>query len=77
MNRFRNKCAIITGAGGSMGMKIAKDLMKEGAKIFYIDSNISNLNKLKHSVHNKNNCIIEVADVTKLTQVKNVVGFAP
>ncbi|MEK6647139.1 MAG: SDR family NAD(P)-dependent oxidoreductase [Candidatus Firestonebacteria bacterium] len=76
MNRFRNKCAIITGAGGSMGMKIAKDLMKEGAKIFCTDSNISNLNKLKHSVHNKNNCIIEVADVTKLTQVKNVVGFA-
>ena len=35
---FTNKTAIVTGAGGGMGLNIARDLLAGGARVTMIDS---------------------------------------
>lgn len=66
---LKNKVAVITGGAGGIGKAIADAFIREGAKVVVADINYSELKSLK------NNKIIKVkTDISKISDVKNLVG---
>lgn len=67
---LKDKIVMITGAAGSIGEGIAKEFVKEGAKIFITDIDKDKLAKIKNEIGD--NCGYKEANITKFDEVKAV-----
>ncbi|MGL6194339.1 MAG: SDR family NAD(P)-dependent oxidoreductase [Thermoguttaceae bacterium] len=68
---FTNKIALITGAAGSIGEGIARQMVEEGAKVLITDLNQSKLDEIASALGP--NCKAVAGDVTKIDDVKKIV----
>ncbi|PWV55616.1 SDR family NAD(P)-dependent oxidoreductase [Chitinophaga sp. S165] len=75
---FRNKVAIVTGAGQGIGFEICKDLAKEGAKVILNDVSaeltgtaVSEINK-----QYTDSCVGMSGDAGEISFIKEMVAFA-
>jgi NAD(P)-dependent dehydrogenase (short-subunit alcohol dehydrogenase family) len=75
---FRNKVAIVTGAGQGIGFQICKELAKEGSKVILNDlsceltsSAVAEINKL-----NNDSCIEMPGDAGDILFIRKMVAFA-
>ena len=72
--KLKNKCAIITGANQGLGFEIAKQFLKEGAKVALCARDIKKLNEAQ-----LNNDVVaaqEILQGTFRTDVRSVVAEA-
>ena len=67
---LKDKIVMITGAAGSIGEGIAKEFVKEGAKIFITDLDKEKLAKIKNEIGD--NCEYKEANITKYDEVKTI-----
>lgn len=70
MKKLENKCAIITGGAGSIGITTAKLFLEQGAKVLLVDLDEKSLKEAIEELGNKNVSYC-VADVTKSSDVKH------
>lgn len=72
---LRNKVAIVTGAGGTVGKDITKSLISEGCKVVINGRDVRKLNSLAREIgnKNKNNLLILPGDITKEGDVLNMI----
>ena len=74
---FTNRCAVVTGAAGSIGKGVAGALVEQGAKVFITDINEEALQAaVKEIDPDGKHCKGLAADVTNHEQVKAVVSAA-
>lgn len=69
MKRLENKCAVITGGAGSIGMTTAQLFLEQGAKVLLVDRDEQALTKAVQTLGG-NRVNYSVADVTKAADVK-------
>src|SRR5699024_6241179 len=75
--RLRNKVVMLTGAASGIGFEIAKLFAKEGATLIVNDINKYKLKKLEdYFLENNYNYLAVVADISKPSEVKNIVNKA-
>ena len=74
MSFFENKTAVITGAGGSIGAAIAKQLIGNGCNVALVDYDISAMERAAQELKlpEKQYCMIQ-ADVSKEEDVRKYV----
>ena len=70
---LRNKVAIVTGAGGTVGKDITKSLISEGCKVVINGRDVRKLNSLAREIGNKNNLLILPGDITKKGDALNMI----
>ena len=70
MKRFKNKLAIVTGAGSGIGRSTAIRMDSEGADLIIVDVNKHELSKTKSMLRNKTSKI-KVLDISSQKDVKN------
>lgn len=69
--RLKNKVAIVTGAGGGMGLQTVKHFIEEGAKVVAADLNLETLNG--EPFRNSKHCLTVKTDITDQQQVEELV----
>ncbi|MDA9052397.1 SDR family oxidoreductase, partial [Gammaproteobacteria bacterium] len=69
MNRFKNKIALVTGAGSGIGRSTAVRLDQEGATLIIADINEDQLNETKNMLTNKASSAM-VLDISDLEQTQ-------
>jgi FlaA1/EpsC-like NDP-sugar epimerase len=78
-NQIENKCILITGAAGSIGSEISRQVIQYGAKkVILLDqaeSPIYELNQELLSVHQLVNWEIVIGDITREDRMQNVFEF--
>lgn len=67
---LKDKNVMVTGAAGSIGESIAKEFVKEGAKVFITDIDKTKLEAIKNDIGEK--CAYKEANITKWEDVKAV-----
>lgn len=73
--KLKDKVAIITGSGRSIGAEIAKLFSHEGAKIVIVDINDEDGMSVKETIEkNRGDTIFVHSDVTKASKVKNLIS---
>jgi NADP-dependent 3-hydroxy acid dehydrogenase YdfG len=71
---LRNKVAIVTGAGGTVGKDITKSLISEGCKVVINGRDVRKLNSLAREIRgDKNNLLILPGDITKEGDALNMI----
>jgi 3-oxoacyl-[acyl-carrier protein] reductase len=70
---LKNKVAIITGAGGTVGRDITKSLISEGCKVVINGRDAKKLNSLSKEIGNKKDILILPGDITKEGDVLNMI----
>jgi NAD(P)-dependent dehydrogenase (short-subunit alcohol dehydrogenase family) len=72
--RFEKKVIIVTGAGGGIGIAIAKLFFSEGAKVVLADINIDKLKEAKQQIDGGSENLLPIAcDVSREDEVKSLV----
>ena len=69
MDRFKNKIALVTGAGSGIGRSTAVRLDQEGATLIIADINEDQLNETKNMLTNKASSVM-VLDISDLKQTQ-------
>src|SRR3712207_2888602 len=69
---LKDKVAIITGAGGSVGRDITKTLISEGCQVVINGRDAKKLNTLAREIDDKNNILVLPGDITKEGDVLNM-----
>lgn len=73
---FENKVAVVTGAGGTLCSEIARELAKEGAKVFLVGRTEDKLVKVADEIiANGGWAKTYPADVTNVEQIKKLAEF--
>ena len=73
---FENKVAVVTGAGGTLCSEIARELAKEGAKVFLVGRTEEKLIKVADEIiANGGWAKTFAADVTNVEQIANLAKF--
>jgi NAD(P)-dependent dehydrogenase (short-subunit alcohol dehydrogenase family) len=67
MSFFQDKIIVITGGGSGIGRATAEVLLKEGAKVYIADLNVSAVESLA-----SDNCVVVKTDVSSLASIKNL-----
>ena len=67
---FKNKVAVVTGAGGTLCSAIAIDLAEKGAKVVLVGRTKEKLEKTAEKITIKENVLIYPCDVTKEKEVE-------
>ena len=75
MSLMKDKCCIITGGAGSLGLASAKLLLDEGAKLMLVDRSSEILEHAKNQL-NSDDVLTVTADVTDAGQTKAYVDKA-
>ena len=70
-----NKCCIITGGAGSLGLASAKLLLSEGARVLLVDRSREDLDKAAEGLE-EDKVLTAAADVTDTDQTKAYIGKA-
>lgn len=70
-----NKCCIITGGAGSLGLASAKLLLSEGARVLLVDRSQEDLDKAAEGL-DEDKVLTAAADVTDADQTKAYIGKA-
>lgn len=70
--KLKNKVAIVTGAGGSVGRDITKALISEGCQVVINGRNSKKLNALAKEINDKDNVLVLPGDITKDGDVWNM-----
>lgn len=71
---FKDKVTIVTGASSGIGLAIALEMVRLGAKVVLAARNIDKLNELSAIIQNMGgSCLIVKTDVTKENQCKELV----
>ncbi len=71
---FKDKVVIVTGAGTGIGKEIATEFAKLGAKIAIAGRRMSKLGEVKKIIEkNSGTCLTIQADVSKVSDTKNIV----
>lgn len=70
-----NKCCIITGGAGSLGLASAKLLLSEGARVLLVDRSREDLDKAAEGLE-EDKVLTAAADVTDADQTKAYIGKA-
>lgn len=70
---LKNKVAIVTGAGGTVGRDITKSLISEGCKVVINGRDAKKLNNLSKEIGNKKDILILPGDITKEGDVLNMI----
>lgn len=70
-----NKCCIITGGAGSLGLASAKLLLSEGARVLLVDRSREDLDKAAEGLE-EDKVLTATADVTDADQTKAYIGKA-
>ena len=70
MKRFKNKVAVVTGAGSGIGRSTALRMDSEGAILVIVDVNKHELSKTRTMLKNKQS-IAKVLDISSQKDVKN------
>ena len=70
---FKNKVAIITGGSSGIGLEVAKNLFKKGAKIVLVGRS-KKVHKIAKKFKNKSKILSFSIDLTDEENVKNLVG---
>ena len=73
---LKNKVAIVTGAGGTVGRDITKSLISEGCIVVINGRDVRKLNSLAREIGDKNNILTLPGDITKEGDVLNMVEKA-
>ncbi|AOV07479.1 SDR family NAD(P)-dependent oxidoreductase [Sporosarcina ureilytica] len=73
MGKLEGKVAIITGAAGSIGRKVAEVFLNEGAKVSLVDIDGSTLEEVKMKLEYENVLVVE-ANVSDEEDVENYVN---
>ncbi len=74
---FKNKTAIVTGAGQGIGLEICRQLINEGANVILNDIDASLANEAVNKLRMKNNvCIAHVGDAGDLLIINQMVEKA-
>lgn len=68
--RLENKVAIITGAGGGMGLEFVKRFTEEGAKVVALDLNVDSVQDLLGEA--KEHMVLKI-DITNESQIRHMV----
>jgi 3-oxoacyl-[acyl-carrier protein] reductase len=73
--RFKDKVAIVTGAGQGMGKQVALDMAIEGAKIVAVDIVCEGIDLLKTTIESeeKGRCLAIQCDVANRTQIDTMI----
>ena len=74
-NYFKNKIALITGSGRGIGLEIAKEYLKHGAKVIAIDLNTKRLLNLRNK--HRNNILIKKFDLSNLDNFNSFLKKLP
>lgn len=69
--RLHNKVAIVTGAGGGMGLQTVKHFIEEGAKVVAADLNLERLTG--ESFRNRDYCLAIKTDITDQQQIEELI----
>ena len=70
---FKNKVAVVTGAGGTLSSEIAIQLANEGAKVVLVDRNAENLEKVySQIIANSGTAYMYACDITDKEEVSNL-----
>ncbi|MGB5911124.1 MAG: SDR family NAD(P)-dependent oxidoreductase [Promethearchaeia archaeon] len=73
MKEFKNKTAVITGAGSGIGRGIAIKCAQEGMKVVLSDINEKNLERVKRKIQKAGGEVLTVkTDVSKYNEVENL-----
>ena len=70
---IKGKVAIVTGAGGGVGMAISKILSSEGCKVVMLGRGRTKLQKAASEIGNKKNTMTVIADITKEAEVLSAI----
>ncbi len=74
---FKNKTAIVTGAGQGIGLEICRQLINEGANVILNDIDASIANDVAKKMRQKNNnCIAHAGDAGDLLIINQMVENA-
>jgi len=68
IKKFQNKVVVVTGASSGLGLNIAKEFIKENAKVSLCARRID---KLKKNYQNKKNVFFQKVDVSNEKSIKN------
>lgn len=71
--RFEGKTVVVTGAGGGIGKKVARDFVSEGATVIAIDLQKEGLEELENSVRQFRGCLKSyVSDLTIQCEIEQI-----
>jgi NAD(P)-dependent dehydrogenase (short-subunit alcohol dehydrogenase family) len=76
VSELTGQVALITGAAGGIGSVMASKFAEEGSSVVLVDTNATKLEAVNEHIKNQNknaNVLIARADVTKISELENVV----